>query len=194
MNAFATVTDFAAAFAQRLRRPLARYAHDRRGLAAVEFAMLLPMMLTLYLGSVEVSTGVSVNRKATLTARTLADLSSQYTNITNAEMSNILNASSDVLAPYPVSGLQAVVSELSIDAQGQATVVWSDTLSGTARSVGQIVNIPAGLAAPNTYLILAEVSYSYNPSFGYVLTHTMTLNDQIYMRPRQSTMITRSAS
>ena len=193
-----TATDIAAnrttMFARRLNRLLRRYGADRRGIAAVEFAMLLPMMLTLYLGSVEVSTGVAVNRKVTLTTRALADLTSQYTDVTDADMSNILNASSDIIAPYPVSGLSAVVSELSIDANGNTTVAWSDTLNGTARSVGEAVTLPASLVVPNTYLILAEVSYSYNPSFGYVLTHTMTLNDHIYMRPRQSTSIQRTAS
>jgi Flp pilus assembly protein TadG len=192
-----TATDIAAnratMFARRLNRLLRRYGADRRGIAAVEFAMLLPMMLTLYLGSVEVSTGVAVNRKVTLTTRALADLTSQYTDVTDADMSNILNASSDIIAPY-LSGLSAVVSELSIDANGNTTVAWSDTLNGTARSVGEAVTLPASLVVPNTYLILAEVSYSYNPSFGYVLTHTMTLSDHIYMRPRQSTSIQRTAS
>jgi Flp pilus assembly protein TadG len=194
MTATGTAANRVTVFARRLNRLLGRYGADRRGIAAVEFAMLLPMMLTLYLGSVEVSTGVAVNRKVTLTTRALADLTSQYTDVTNADMSNILNASSDIIAPYPVSGLSAVVSELSIDANGNTTVVWSDTLNGTARSVGEAVTIPASLVVPNTYLVLAEVSYSYNPSFGYVLTHTMTLNDHIYMRPRQSTSIQRTAS
>jgi Flp pilus assembly protein TadG len=194
MTTIDTAAPRASVFARRFNRLLARYGGDRRGVAAVEFAMLLPMMLTLYLGSVEVSTGVAVNRKVTLTTRTLADLTSQYTDVTNADISNILNASSDIMAPYPVSGLSAVVSEVTLDANGNATVVWSDTLNGTARSVGQTVTIPPGLAVPNTYLILAEVSYSYNPSFGYVLTHNITLNDQMYMRPRQSTSIQRTAS
>jgi Flp pilus assembly protein TadG len=194
MTATGTAANRVTVFARRLNRLLGRYGADRRGIAAVEFAMLLPMMLTLYLGSVEVSTGVAVNRKLTLTTRALADLTSQYTDVTDADMSNILNASSDIIAPYPVSGLSAVVSELSIDATGNTTVAWSDTLNGTARSIGEAVTIPASLVVPNTYLILAEVSYSYNPSFGYVLTHTMTLNDHIYMRPRQSTSIQRTAS
>ncbi len=167
---------------------------DRRGVSAVEFAMLLPVMMTLYLGSVETSQGVAADRKVTLVAHTLADLSTQYTDITNADMTNILNAASAILAPYPAAGLQAVVSELAINAQGVAAVVWSDTLNGTARSVGQVVNIPSALAVPNTYLVLSEVQYAYNPTYGYVLTGTLTLSDQMYMRPRQSTSIARTAS
>jgi Flp pilus assembly protein TadG len=181
------------AFARRLTAPFKRFGNERRGVAAVEFALLLPVMMTLYLGSVEVTTGVAVQRKVTLTARALADLSSQFTSIANADMTNILNASSDIIAPYLPANLQVVVSELSINAQGQASVIWSDTLNGTARPVGQAVTIPTSLAAPNTYLILGEASYSYSPPYGYVVTGTLNLSDQIYMAPRQSTMIARTS-
>ena len=61
------------AFARRFAARLDRFAAERRGLAAVEFAMLLPMMMTLFLGSVEVTTGVAIQRKVTLTAHALAD-------------------------------------------------------------------------------------------------------------------------
>ena len=188
------MTTTTTALASRLARRLTRFLSDRRGVSAVEFALLLPLMMTLYLGSVETTQGIATSRKVTLTAHTLADLSSQYTAITNADMSNILNAASAIMAPYPVSGLKAVVSELSINAQGQASVAWSDTLNGTARTVGQVVNIPSALAVPNTYLLLSEVQYSYTPTYGYVVTGTLSLSDMMYMRPRQSTSIARTAS
>lgn len=156
--------------------------------------MLLPIMMTLYLGSVETSQGIATNRKVTITAHALADLATQYTDISNADMSNILSAASAIIAPYTVGNLQAVVSELSINAQGQASVVWSDTLNGTTRPVGQVVDIPASLAVPNSYLVLAETSYSYQPTYGYVITGTLTLHDQTYMRARQSTSIARTAT
>ena len=56
---------------------VARFGGDERGISAVEFALLLPLMVTLYLGTVEVSQGVAIDRKVTLTARTVADLASQ---------------------------------------------------------------------------------------------------------------------
>jgi Flp pilus assembly protein TadG len=162
-------------------------------MAAVEFAMLLPVMMTLYLGSYEVTTGVAIQRKVTLTAHALADLSSQFTTIANSDMSNVLNASSDIIAPYAAANVQVVVSELSVNAQGQASVVWSDTLNGTARPVGQAVTIPSSLSTPNTYVLLGEASYSYKPTYGYVVTGTLTLSDHIYMAPRQSNAIARSS-
>jgi Flp pilus assembly protein TadG len=173
---------------------ITRFAGERRGVAAVEFAMLLPLMMTLYLGSVEASQGIATQRKVTLVAHALADLASQYTDITNSDMSNILAAGSAIIVPYSATGLQEVVSEVSINAQGQASVVWSDSLGGTALTVGQAVTVPASLAVPNTYLVLAQVQYSYKPTYGYVMTGTLTLSDESYVLPRQSTSIARTAT
>jgi Flp pilus assembly protein TadG len=175
-------------------RRLRALLRDRRGVSAVEFALLLPMMMTLFLGSVETSQGIAANRKVSLTAHALADLASQYTDVTNADMTNILAAGSAIIAPYTTANLQEVVSEIAINAQGVGSVVWSDTLSGTALSVGTTVTVPTALAVPNSDLVLSQVQYSYTPAYGYVLTGTITLHDQIFMRPRQSSSIARTAS
>jgi Flp pilus assembly protein TadG len=172
-------------------RLVADFLGDRRGLSAVEFALLLPLMLTLYLGGVEVSNGVAANRKVAITARTVSDLAARMTTIHNADMTNILGASSAVIAPYSPANLQVTVSEVSIDNKGNATIAWSDSLYGTPHTVGQTMTIPAALAVPNTSLILGEVQYKYNPTFGYVLTGTMTLKGQMYMAPRLSSTVTR---
>jgi Flp pilus assembly protein TadG len=173
---------------------LADFADERSGVSAVEFALLLPIMMTLYLGCVEASQGIATHRKVTLTTRALANLSSQYTDITDAEMTNILAAGSAIIAPYAAANLQEVISEISVNAQGVASVVWSDTLNGTALTAGQTVSIPTSLAVPNTYLLFAQVQYSYNPTYAYVMTGKLNLNDQIYMQPRQSTSVARTAS
>jgi len=178
----------------RLRRALSRFAADRRGVSAVEFAMLLPLMVTLYLGGVEVSQGIGIDRKVTLTTRTVADLASQVSNITNADMTNILNASTSVISPYPAGQLKIVISCLKIDSNGKATVEWSDAKNGTARAKGSGVTLPSALAVPSTSLIYSEVSYSYKPVIGYVITGTLSLADEIYMRPRLSDTVTRSAT
>src|ERR1700756_4793691 len=123
----------------------ARLVSDESGVSAVEFALLLPLMVTLYLGTSEVSQGISADRKVTLTSRTVADLVSQSTNVTNANMTDILNASSAVMYPFSTNGLVVTVTGVCIDANNRATVAWSDTLNGTARSVGSTVTVPAAL-------------------------------------------------
>jgi Flp pilus assembly protein TadG len=183
------------AIANFLPRRLRRLARDERGVSAVEFAMLLPLMITLYLGSVELSQGISIDRKVTLTARTVADLTAQVSSVNNAGMSNILNASVAVLAPYPADKAKVTVSLVTIDSNSKATIAWSDSYQGTPRSKGSTVSgLPSALIVPNTSLVWGEVQYSYAPTIGYVVTGTMTLKDQIFMRPRLSDTIARTSS
>jgi Flp pilus assembly protein TadG len=145
--------------------------------------MVLPLMLTLYLGAVEVSTGVAIDRKVTLTARTVADLASQVKSIdTNTDMQNILNASAQVIIPYDATKLKVTLSQVKIDANSNATIDWSCTLNGNKESGS--VTVPSALVLPGIWLIWSEVSYSYQPSIGYVVTGTLNLSDRIYMRPR----------
>src|SRR5215467_831270 len=153
---------------------LVSFVRDRRGISAVEFSMLLPLMVTMYLGVVEVSKGVAIDRKVTLTTRTMADLASRVTSINNTDMSNLLNATAAVISPYDQSKVKVVLSAVNIDANGVATIGWSDTLHGSARSVGSTVTVPTALKVASTRLIWSEVSYAYSPTFGYVLTGDMT--------------------
>ncbi len=180
--------------AQDLRARFGRLARDERGVSAVEFAMLLPLMVTLYLGAVELSQGIGADRKVTITARTVADLVSQVTTVNNNDMTNSLNAATAVIAPFSAAQLKVVVSSIAIDAQGKATIAWSDTLNGTARAKGSTVALPAALAIPNSSLIWSEVQYNYKPVIGYVITGSLNLKDQIYMRPRMSDSVARTTS
>jgi Flp pilus assembly protein TadG len=173
-----------------LSHRLTGFVEDRRAVSAVEFAMLLPLMMTLYLGSVEISQGVGIDRKVTLTTRTVADLASQVSSMTGTDMTNVLNASTSVIAPYDASKLKVTVSQVTIDANSTAKIAWSCTRNGTAQSVGATVSIPTALKIANTSLIWSQVSYDYTPTIGYVITGTLTLSDQIYMRPRLSDTVT----
>jgi len=163
--------------------------NDQRGVSAVEFAMLLPLMMTMYLGTVEVSQGVAINRKVTITARTLGDLVTQSTSVNTADLANVMAASSAVMTPFPTATLTAKVSAVDIDGAGAAKIAWSYALNTTARSKGSTVTVPAALAVPNTELIWSEVSFHYTPTIGYVVTGSLTLSDQNYTRPRQSSTV-----
>ncbi len=168
---------------------IARFLRDRRGVSAVEFAFVAPILITLYLGCVEISDGVSVDRKVSLTAAALANLSAQVTTITSTDMTNILDASSAIVAPYSAGNLAITVSCLKIDSNKNTKVMWSATRNGTARGVGSTYTFDSAtqaLKVASSYLLLAEASYSYTPIVGNALTGTLTLSDKMFMSPRIS--------
>jgi len=176
-----------------------RFRRDSRGAAAVEFALVAPMMLTMYFGMVEVSTGVAIDRKVTLVSHTASDLVAQATTISDSDMTNVFNASSAVLTPYAVTPLTVKVTAVSIDNTGKATVAWSNfwTTAGmtSGYTAGSVVtsSVPPGLIVNNTQLIWAEVSYVYTPIIGYVVKSAVTLSDKFFARPRQSTTVSRTS-
>lgn len=179
----------------RVTKLLRSFKRDREGASAVEFAILAPLLITLYFGCVEITDGIAADRKVTLTAGALANLTSQSQTITVDGMTNILNASAAIIKPYSVGNLAATITCLKIDADGNAKVKWSATLNGTVRADGASVTLPsAALAVPNSYLVWSEVSYNYTPVVGYTITGTLALSDQMFMSPRVSPPVYNSKS
>jgi Flp pilus assembly protein TadG len=183
------------------RRKAHDLARDRKAIAATEFALIVPLMLVMFFGTVEFSSGVAVDRKVTLIARTLSDLTSQaLANVDDNYLQNVFTASIAIMSPYPSTPTKAQISEIYVDSTGVAKVTWSRaatittgatqaTLATSSRNPGDPITIPSTLLVNQTYLILSEVSYLYTPTIGYVMKAGVTLSDAAYTRPRQSTCV-----
>jgi Flp pilus assembly protein TadG len=196
-----------------VRRCLSRLAGNRDGISAVEFALILPFMLTLYIGGAELGDGMAIQFKATLAARTVADLTSQCGNISSGgvycdtanglaidstTMSEILGAASTVVSPYSSNNMVVTVSELKVTyGSSNGTVVWSASTSGNGRTVGSTYTLPTALQSlqapqngPNYfYVVFGEVTYPYTPAMGYVITGTINMYQNSIFFPRTSSCV-----
>ncbi len=159
---------------------------DRAGMAAVEFALLLPILLALFMVGLALSDGIACNRKVTSTAKSVADLTTRYASVTSSDVTTILAASAQILVPYDATRATVRVSEVLVTGGTSSTVVWSRASNGTALAANAAVPIPSGMAATGSYLILGEVSYAYTPLFTYGAAQPMTLYDRVFMSPRMS--------
>lgn len=170
-------------------RSIAGLLRNERGSAAVEFAVIVPIMLTLLFGVVEFSSAIAVDRKVTLVARTLSDLTSQSSCVMQADLDGFLTTGKSILTPYSTTPLRSTITQVKVDDNLDPKVVWS---KGTApRGNGSSVSIPSGLRIKNSHLIMAEVEYLYTPvGIGYVMKANVNLKDQTYTRPRQSESVT----
>ena len=171
----------------RMRRRTLELAGNNSGLAAIEFAMIIPIMALLFVGTNEFSAGVAVDRKVTLMARTLSDLTSQNTSVTDAQLTNFFNASKAIMTPYSSTPVQATITELYINPSTlKARVQWSKGYD--AHAAGAVIDIPDSLKIAGTYLIYSEVKYNYVPSVAWFINKVdgITLSDYTFTRPRQS--------
>lgn len=162
-----------------------RFCRDREGVALVEFAMTLPVMLVAYVGMVEVVQLVMINRKVTQLTSALSDLTARVQSVSPTDVENIFNAAQTILMPYDYGNASMVIANVVIDASGVAKVCWSNQRNGIAPARGTTVIVPDSVRVPNTSVIMARASYRYTPNLGYVLTGSFTLgNNTIYARPR----------
>jgi len=182
-----------------------RFLADQRALAAVEFAFILPLMLVLFFGTIDFSQGIAVDRKVSLTASALSNVTSETAvttanvpTIADSDLQGIFTASISIMMPYSPTPTKAQISQIYIDSSLKATIQWSRaatigagatqaTLATSTHNAGDDVTpiIPSQLLVKQTYLLFSEVSYLYVPTIGYVMAPTgVKLADVAYGRPR----------
>jgi Flp pilus assembly protein TadG len=179
------------------RRSAARLARDNRGNAAVEFSVIVPLMLVMFFGTVEFSSAVAVDRKISMLTQALSDLASRYTTVGDTDITNFFTIGDAMLTPYSSTPLKTTITEIYIDpSTGVARAQWSK--GDAPRGNGTTVPVPANLIAKdasnniiaNQYLIFTETTYLYKPAVGYVMgIGGVTLSDKTYMRPRVSSCV-----
>jgi Flp pilus assembly protein TadG len=177
-------------FCRRFASTFFARAIDDVGAVALEFAIVLPVLLLCYFGGVQVSQLVAVNRMTALTVSTVLNIVTQYSSISVSQtIPDIFNAATAVLIPYPAANATVTVSSITINAQGQAAIAWSQSLNGSPRAVGQAVALPSSLTIPNTSVILGEITYHYQPSLDYLKIGSLNISSSLYMVPRNSSSI-----
>ena len=121
---------------------------DTRGLSAVEFALILPVMLTMYIGAVEFSHALTVDRRVTSVASSAADLTAQSKQVTSASVIDIFTAANSIMQPYSVTPISIVLTSVVADEDNNTTVGWSCAHNGSARADGSAYTLPSGLTSP----------------------------------------------
>ncbi|VVT08799.1 conserved hypothetical protein [Sphingomonas sp. EC-HK361] len=180
--------------AARALRAARAFVQDRRAVGAIEFAMTAPFLILLYLGGYQLMDAISAYRKTSMTVRTMADVTTQFTSMQAADVDNVMAAATSVMTPYAASNAVTRVSEIWINPGTQPKVKWSRSKGGQPLKNSDLNNlilfpngvVPAALRVPDTYLVFAEISYSYTPIAGGKLIGPITFKDQLFMNPRRS--------
>lgn len=171
-----------------LAREIFRLARAREAVAAVEFALILPVMITLYLGSVELSSAITADNRVATVAGSVGDLVARsHQSISSGELNDYFAASANIMTPYSSAALKQVVSCLYVSKSGAVSIKWSQGYNGgTARTVNATYPLPAELIAMSKgkYVIVAEAQLAYNPIMGYVFNKPFQLYHEDFHLPR----------
>lgn len=173
---------------------LQRFRKARAGLAAIEFAFILPVMVIMFLGTVEVSNYVMSARRVSSLASTAADLVAQESSISDDDIDDVFGAISIIIAPLDPAIARIAITSVVADADGTTyRVAWSEARNRAPRAVGSVLSaaeFPPGLIAAFQGSIMVEVWYGYDPMFADFLPRK-DITDTFYLKPRRSLTVTR---
>lgn len=167
-----------------LKRSLRRFGRERQGLAALEFAILLPMMIFLLFGSVDLLDMLDTNRRVENAAASLADVVARDTEISNAEVAGLWAALNVLMFPDTGAAVDARVTSVTVVSATQARVVWSEGHGMAALVANATVALPAGMMTVGTSVIMTESELEYGAPLGILLPGTTTLRHTVYRRSR----------
>ncbi len=171
-----------------------RFAAAKDGIAAVEFAMIAPVMIVMYFGVTEIADAYDANTKATAVSSTAADLIAQEKVVCDAEMTDAFTALNAIMYPFPPNSMKIRISSLIDAGNSTVKVAWSDAQNMTPRPVNEVVSIPAGLVTAGGSVIMSEVTYTYNSPTPYFIPTAVSMNDTYYLHPRKVEQITRQVA
>lgn len=163
---------------------LTRLRGDRRGVSAVEFAMLAPVMIAMYFGLAEFCQGFMAQKRSGHATSLIADLVAQRDTITRGEVDDVFEIGSLIMKPYSAASLKLRVSSVLRGNDGVVRVVWSRGDGMTARTVGSTVSVPTGLINNNESLIMSEATYDYDSPVDYLMPSITRFSHNFYLRPR----------
>ncbi len=180
----------------RLSHGFGRFAANESGMGAVEFALLMPLLIFVYLVSFELTIGLSVNKKVTNAASAVADLVTRQTAVDKTYLASMDDVVQAIFVPYGTSGLDLKITGIKIDSSNKATVAWSWENNGTAPySVGNAITVPSSMLSADTFLVHAELTIPhellmYLPNMSGSEIKSITLGKDFYYRQRVGTEIT----
>jgi Flp pilus assembly protein TadG len=182
-------------FLRMLRPGGARASFGVAGNVAVEFALTLPVLMLLMLGSAEMARFVILHQKVDRVAVTTSDLVARAETIKESELEDIFVAADFVAQPFDLSNLGVViVSAITNDGSG-ARVAWQRSGAGTASHTSQI-GMEGGAATLSADFevregetaIIAEVFYDFEPFLSELIVEPQTLYRRAHHRPRLGTL------
>lgn len=182
-------------------RRLRDFIRNPSGAGAVEFAMIVPVLLILLLGGSELGVALTVDRKVKAAAGAAVDLASQSTSLKDSDFHALMGIARGMIAPYSLGSLDMRITQIAINDKGESTVDWSCPTNGYAKlAKGEPVSIPPEFqpmtqsllsallssSARTIYIVRGETKYSFAPVTGEVLTGPILLSGLSFVQPRYS--------
>jgi Flp pilus assembly protein TadG len=175
-----------------LKAPIMRFvelARCRRGVVAVEFALIIPFLVTLLYGTAELGNIYMLDRKINRSAQIGADLVAQVETVSTSDLEDVMDAMDQIVSPFGTTTRKIKVSQIYYDpVDDQIEIDWSVARNDTPLTGGDVYTLPGNLVASGESVIIVSYEYTYTPTYATFLG-SFTIVDEAYLRPRLTTRV-----
>lgn len=167
----------------RRRGLISRLTGDERGVSAVEFALIAPVMIAFYFGMAEFCQGYMAQKRMGHVSAMVADLVAQEETVATSNLDDIFQIGGLIMKPFSTTPLKQRVSSVTMTA-GVARVTWSRGHGMAGRAVNEVMTLPAGLISNGESIIVSEATYDYDSPVDYLMPAVTRFSHIYYLRPR----------
>ncbi len=164
---------------------------DRKGVSAIEFALVAPVLVCAYLGLAELTLGMMASRRTSHLAATIGDLSAQSESLSADNITDLWAIGTSMLQPFDTGGnLKMRLTSVQMGTDNKAVVVWSRAQNFTAYSNGAAVpSVTTAQISATQCLMMTEVEYDYDSPIGSLFPGTTKFTDTFYHHPRNGNCV-----
>jgi Flp pilus assembly protein TadG len=172
------------------RKLLRRWAISEDGVAAVEAAMIFPILLVMLLGVFDMGNAILANQKAIRSSQVVADLVTRARSVNSTDIDEAVEAGRLAFEPLDSSSYGVDIISMRFDASATPQIVWRET-----QGMSPVANPQAhvgSLAEPGGGVVMVAVEYQFIPVFVSVLSDRMHMQEIAFARGRKSAVVNRN--
>ncbi|MGV3552348.1 TadE/TadG family type IV pilus assembly protein [Rhizobium sp.] len=188
-----------AGYKDRFRLARRNFGRDERGVSAIEFVLIFPILVGMMAGTVDIGQALTVSRKMNQIVATLGDMTSQQQAWTTTEIDAIITGTSTIIEPFGKSDLKIDLAILDVDSALKTKVNWARSYNKTAlqKTDPSPVAVPTNIATSGVQMIVVKATYSLTTPFSKLLKPITGVTSYNYqktyiMRPRNGDTVTLS--
>jgi Flp pilus assembly protein TadG len=182
------------------------FQRETNGLAALEFALIAPVLIAMLFGMGELSSAIIARTDISQITSTVSDLVAQESTVASTDLSNVYNAANTILYPFykgdagttPSIRITSVIFDTTTNSTTAGKVAWSCAQTGnlafqsggaTQRAKNSTYTFDQPLLSSGSSVLLVEVAYGYSSPTTIAVTTPFKYYDSFVTKPRRVAQI-----
>ena len=171
----------------RLFSFLHRWYRDESGLAAVESALIFPVLLMMLLGTFDMGNAILANQKAIRASQVVADLITRNVNVDDGIIDEVIEAGRLAFDPLATGSYGVDIVSVGFDDDADPEIIWRETENMTP--MGDVEARVASVADANSGVVVVAVEYQFDPIFVGFVMDTIAMQEVAFAKGRQSSVV-----